>query len=125
MTIVPLRFAPFDNDNTNTNTLQPKGSAVRSPAMREHKSPENPKVTIIEPDPGIVKEAREMEMHKQELYGELLDLRLQAPYIETRLDELNNTIVALQDRKEELEAELDSIQARMVELEQLLGKGHI
>ncbi len=64
-------------------------------------------------------------MHKQELYSELLDLRLQAPYIETRLDELNNILVALQDRKEELEAELDSIQARMVELEQLLGKGHI
>ena len=93
--------------------------------MREHKSPENPKVTIIEPYPERVRKAREMEMHKQELYGELLDLRLQAPYIETRLDELNNTIVALQDRKEELEAELDSIQARMVELEQLLGKGHI
>ena len=64
-------------------------------------------------------------MHKQELYGELLDLRLQAPYIETRLDELNNIIVALQDRKEELAAELDSIQVQMVELEQLLGKGYI
>ena len=93
--------------------------------MKEHKSPTNPKVTIIEPDPEIVREAREMEMHTQELYSELLDLRLQAPYIETRLDELNNVIVALQDRKERLEAELDSIQVRIVELEKLLGRERV
>ena len=89
--------------------------------MKPYQSPNNPKVTVIPPDPNFGKQIMERERIQSELDGELASRYSKRSEVNTRIDEINIAIRILTEHRTALEEEKEENETRIIELEKMKG----